>query len=247
VPLSLVVVCEAPADGQTGCDLADRVFCDKVSWIEEEMLPHLREWRGLAPQDPCLLWRNVPDLAKARRVRAHGHFDGEPGALQAAVARKALLLVFTISPCPDGIVLLRDDDGRPEVRRGFDQARTAARLPLPVVIGVASTKRECWVLAGFEPQNQHEEAALEKLRQELGFDPRDKAELLTAKHDADQRSAKRVLNALTEGDWQREAGCWRKTDLGVLAARGKHSGLTHYLDEVHKHLVPLFDRRSVPD
>ena len=38
--LSFAVVCEAPADQQTGCGLADRVFLAEVAWLEEEMLPH---------------------------------------------------------------------------------------------------------------------------------------------------------------------------------------------------------------
>ena len=240
MPLSLVVVCEAPADRQTGCDLADRVFCHEVSWIEEEILPHLREWRGFDPRDPCSLWKDVPDLAKARALRAHGHFDGEPGALQAALARKALWLVFSVDPRPDGIVLLRDDDGKPEVRKGFAQARNAAKIRIPIVIGVASTKRECWVLAGFEPKNEHENTRLSELRKELGFDARERAESLTAGHETDKRSAKRVLKELTRGDWQREAECWKKTDLRLLADRGKCSGLRDYLKEVQERLVPLF-------
>ena len=38
--LSIAVVCEGPADRRTGCDIADRVVCEEVRWIEEEILGH---------------------------------------------------------------------------------------------------------------------------------------------------------------------------------------------------------------
>jgi hypothetical protein len=38
------VVHEAEADFQTGTELADRVLVEAVDWLEEELLPHQREW-----------------------------------------------------------------------------------------------------------------------------------------------------------------------------------------------------------
>ena len=40
--LSFVVVCEARADFETASDLADRVICELIDWIEPEMLHHHR-------------------------------------------------------------------------------------------------------------------------------------------------------------------------------------------------------------
>ena len=145
--LSLAVVCEAAADQHTGCDLADRVVCAGVAWIEEEHLPHLRAWRGFTPADRFLPWTQVDDLARARRIKAHGHFDGRPGAPDAHVARLALLLFIAADPRPDAVVLLRDDDRQTARRTGLEQARSTSKLGVPIVIGLAHPKRECWVLA----------------------------------------------------------------------------------------------------
>ena len=61
-------------------------------------------------------------------------------------------------------------------------------------------------------------ALLAEIRQELGFDPRERAEQLTAIHDHDKRSAKRVLRHLVQGDPDREAACWKETSLQLLRA-----------------------------
>ena len=244
--LSLAVVCEAAADQQTGSDLADRVVRAEVAWIEEGHLPHLRTWRGFTLADRFLPWTQVDDLARAQRIRAHGHFDGWPGAPDAHVTRLALLLFIAADPRPDGVVLLRDDDRQTARRTGLEQARNTSRIGVPIVIGLAHPKRECWVLAGFDPENEHESDRLNALRQELGFDPRERAEELTAKHVTAKRDAKRVLQALTGGDPQRQADCWTKTGLPLLAARGQKTGLAEYLAEVGQRLVPLFTGHQKP-
>ncbi len=242
--LSLAVVCESPADRRTGCDLADRVVCAEVVWIEPEMLPDLRGWRGLARRELCLLWKDVASLAKSRKIKAHGHFAGEPGAPDAHNARQALLLLHGAEHRPDAIVLLRDDDRDAERRKGIEQARDSCRIGIPVAIGLAHPKRECWVLAGFDPQGGEQQQRLKELRIQLGFDPRTSAQRLTAKHSADKRSAKRVLDELTAGDRERQADCWTKTDLEVLIARGQKTGLADYLREVRDRLAPLFGASS---
>jgi hypothetical protein len=238
VTLSIAVVCEAPADQRSGCTLADRVICDQIAWIESDMLDHVRRWRGFRSQDPHLLWKEVPSLAKRLRILARGHFDGRPGALEAGAVRRALLVLLASSDRVDAIVLLRDDDGETGRQTGFEQARETVETVAPVIIGLAHTKRECWVLAGFEPRN--ERAILAELRRDLGFDPRERAEELTAKHDHDKRSAKRVLDRITAGNVDREDEFCRIAELGARRARGQHTGLTAFLDEVRQRLMPLF-------
>jgi hypothetical protein len=215
------------------------VFLAEAAWIEPEMLPHLREWRGLEANEPCLLWKDVPPLARARNIRAHGHFEGEPGAPDAHAARLALLLLHASDRPAHGIVLLRDDDRQAQRRKGMEQARRSSRMGVPVVIGLAHPKRECWVLAGFEPQDDAEKRRLDVSRAELGFDAREHAERLTAKHKDDKRNAQQVLDQLTDGDREREAACWRQTHLDVLKARGENTGLREYLREVKNSLAPL--------
>jgi hypothetical protein len=145
------------------------------------------------------------------------------------------------------ILLIRDTDGSVETRLGFEQARREFEFrqqrhpaPIPVIVGIAHAKRECWVLAGFQPGGEDEQTALDSLRQELGFDPRHRAEELTAKRDHHAKSAKRVLRLLTNGDPDREAECWEVPALPLLEERGRQTGLAAYLDELRTRLRPLF-------
>lgn len=235
----LAVVCEAPADQRTACALADRVFCAEADWITEEVLDDYRRWRGHTEAHTHLTWREVAHLARAANIRVHGHFEGEPGAPDAQAARRALLL---LKQCPGnlhGILLIRDDDRQTERRRGLEQARGAVHLEVPVVIGLAHPKRECWVLAGFLPCNEEEEARLRQLRQELGSHPCERAEELTAKEEQAKRSAKRVLTLLSNGTEERELDCLR-VELRLLEQRGQNTGLAEFLAEIRSRLVPLF-------
>jgi hypothetical protein len=126
----------------------------------------------------------------------------------------------------------------------LEQARTSIGGGLPqVIIGVAHTKLECWILAGFVPQDTAETARLVELRSELGFEPTGNSERLTAKHDQDKRSAKRVLRLLSEDDRSRERECMMQTELSILRQNGIECGLAAYLDEVEAKLVPLFASR----
>jgi hypothetical protein len=69
---------------------------------------------------------------------------------------------------------------------------------------------------------------------------------LTAIHDHDKRSAKRVLKHLVHGDPDREANCWKETPLQILRSRGVQTGLREYLEEVEERLVPLLDSSYRP-
>lgn len=241
---SLAVVCEAAGDLRISADLADRVLTEEVDWIDPGDLDLHRRWRGLEEADGHLEWHWVGHLAKQKGLRAHGHFQGEPGALDAQMARKALLLLQGSSRVPDAVLLIRDSDGLMERRRGLEQARDSSPWTFPVVLGVAHTKRECWVLAGFEAQTEAEEKALADLRRKLGFDPRLKAEDLSAAEAGALRNAKRVLEHLLQGNPKREQVCWMECGLETLHERGRLSGLSHFLDEVRAQLVPLFSGRA---
>lgn len=233
----LAVVCEAPADREIATCLADRVLSREVDWIDSDSLDLHRRWQGLEHGESHLEWHWVKRLAEQRGIRPHGHFRGEPGDLNAHEARKALLLLAAANP--DAVVLLRDTDGDQRRRRGLEQARDERPWPFPVILGLAHSKRECWVLAGFHPQTSAEEEALARLRQELGFDPCTTAEELYASSAGAQRDAKRVLAALIQSP-DRERACWADADLESLATRGRDTGLTEYLEEVRTRLVPLF-------
>ncbi|MEA2605088.1 MAG: hypothetical protein QOF89_6080 [Acidobacteriota bacterium] len=121
----------------------------------------------------------------------------------------------------------------------LDQAREAFPWPFVIVLAVAHTKRECWILAGFNPRSAAEETALAELRRELGFDPRLQAEDLTASAPHASRNAKRVLQRLLAGNPDREEDCWISSDLETLRQRGGFTGLSDYLDEIRSRLMIL--------
>jgi hypothetical protein len=236
--LSFLVVCEARADFLTSSELADRVLCEFVKWIEPEILDALREYVGLPGDERFLTWTRVKALAKESLLLPRGLIDGRPAELDAQQARRALYYIESNWPEIDAILLIRDDDRLRERRRGLEQARAASRLRERIVIGLAHTKRECWVLAGFEPSDDLEHARLAEIRQELGFDPCLSPEKLTAIHDHDKRSAKRVLRHLVQKSPDREAACWKQTPLHILRARSEQTGLCQFLQGVKDRLVP---------
>jgi hypothetical protein len=238
--LSFVVVCEARADFLTASELADRVFCDSVDWIEAESLDALRSYTGPPGDEPFLTWKRVKVLAKESGLRPRGFIEGQPLELDGPQARRAIAFIESSWPDVAGILLIRDDDGLTGRRLGLEQARATSRRPGSVVIGLAHTKRECWVLTGFEARDDQELALLDEIKQELGFDPCTQPGQLTAIHENDKRNAKRVLKHLVQGDKNREADCWKQASLRLLRDRGEQTGLRQYLEEVERRLVPLF-------
>jgi hypothetical protein len=185
----LVVVCEARADFHTSSELADRVFCDKIDWIEAEMLDVYRLYEGLGTDQPFVTWKDVKALSREAGIRPRGFIDGQRPELDAGQAQRAIRLVESRWPGIGKILLIRDDDRHTNRRASLQQAREESSLSGRIVIGLAHTKRECWVLAGFEPCNDGETALLAEVRQDVGFDPRLQAHQLTAIHDHDRRSA----------------------------------------------------------
>jgi hypothetical protein len=140
----------------------------------------------------------------------------------------------------DAILLIRDMDDQDERRDGLEQARGAFASLVRIVLGVAKTERECWVISGFDPEDNEERLRLAQESQKLGANPCLASHELTAcKNDQALRSPKRVLVALTDGDWGRQRKCWQETDLFVLEARGQANGLADYLTEIKTLLVPL--------
>lgn len=237
---SIVVICEGPADRRTVCEIADRVLSQSVDWMPPEALDGFREWRGLTKSEPFLAWKKVHALADEANIRIHGHFGGEPGAPDAAVARRALkLLRMKAERGIDAVLLLRDSDNDIRRREGLKQARSETSDLGPIIIGFAHSKRECWVLAGFNATDEDERARLETLRQELGFDPCLQAERLTATQPGAKHDAKRVLGILAE-DVQRETQCSMEAQLEQLEARGSRTGLAEFIRELRERLVPLW-------
>jgi hypothetical protein len=241
-PLRVGVVCEARADCETATGLADRVLRE-VEWIDQlDSLEQCRTWHEFEPSVHYLAWSRASDEARERRIKAHGHFGGEPGAEDAGAARRAILVLRDAAPELRAILLIRDSDGVSDRRRGLEQAR-GQFAEIVVVIGLAHPMRECWVLAGFEPRDDGERQRYSNARQQLGFCPCEHSERLTAKHDHDKASAKRVLGELSGRQHEREAECWRDVPLATLEARGSNNGLRDYLGELRARLMPRIASR----
>jgi hypothetical protein len=239
------VVHEAPADFQTATELADRVLVEAVDWLEEDLLAHQREWLGETAGGERFTWTGIKELARDAGIRVHGHFEGEPGLPDAAAARRAILFLLRTVPDMSAIVLIRDQDDQPERLAGLEQARRQDHSGTVIVVGLAIVERECWVVCGFEPQDEGESSRLETERRTLGFDPRLRSHDLTAcKNDQAIHSPKRVLRQLAGGDGDRERRCWAEVPLEVLRERGRANGLAAYLEEVRHRLAPLIGHVS---
>ena len=252
VNLSIAVVCEHEWDMKVARDLADRMVVEMIDWLDEEYLPHIRTWRGLASNEPCLVWQNVKHEAKSHEIRIRGGFAAEEShKFDAKVARRALILLSEMEPAPSAIVLIRDGDKQsgdryPSLVNARNHAEKDYLNGTPIVIGFAHPMKECWVLAGFEPlaDSLDERTRLDDLRRELGFDPTASPEKLTAIDDTAKKNPKRVLNELCRGNREREERCWRLTELSILKTRGKETGLADYLGEIETKLVPIFEGRK---
>jgi hypothetical protein len=223
------VIHEAKADFQIATDLADRVLIDAIDWLDEHLIAGQREWVETVPMERRLTWKAIPQLAREAGIRAHGHFDGKPGEADAAAARRAILYL-----------LVRDQDDQPERRIGLEQGRGQDHSGMVILVGLAVVERECWVISGFDPQDEAEKARLEVVRTALGFNPCEQSHELTAcKNDQALRSPKRVLRQLSENNEDRERHCWTNTPLDRLRDRGGANGLALYLHEVRQRLAPL--------
>lgn len=239
--VSIALVCEAPADRLTIATLAERVIQEAAPWIEPETIGDYVEWRGFRSSDSHLEWRMVQTIAKehALLVRFRNVLPLHPYAQNAL---RALRVLAVAQDRVDAIVMVPDSDCDTDRLKGLGQARDYAKEAVPVIIGLAHTKRECWHICGFEPEDEHERKALAEVATELGFDVRTRSEELTAKHreKTDKRSAKRVLTSLCSGNKDREHACLTGLSLAELVRRGENNGLEHFLNEIRTHLVPLF-------
>jgi len=241
------VVCEARADRDSACALADRVLLEEVDWLDPETLDNCRKWRGRTSEEPFLRWASVREEFQHSGIKGiFGGFGGQPGALDAHAARRALLLLASSEQRPDAVVLVRDSDGNSDRRSGLEQARDARKWPFPIIIGLAEPKRECWVLVGFEPRTEDEKAQLQKEERRLSFHPVRGAHKLTASEHGAKTDAKKVLDALTQGDLERERACLEETPLTTLSTLGREMGLAAYLQEVRDRLVPVLGGHRSP-
>ncbi|WP_020473086.1 type 1 periplasmic-binding domain-containing protein [Zavarzinella formosa] len=241
MPLSIAIVCEAPADARTVRALAERVLMESCDWIEAETLADHIEWRGFRKSETHLEWMGrggVQDLAKELGIRVRWRLN-EPIPQYGHTTLKAIQVLIA-SPDPvDGMVLIPDSDNRLERRNGLLQGREHfSHTKVPIIVGLAHTKRECWHIAGFTPTDKHEETRLDETRALLEFDPTKLAHKLTG-GQGEARCPKRVLAFLTQDNWKREMECLQ-TPFPALEDRGSETGLPEFLAELRTRLTPAF-------
>ena len=228
--------------------LVDDALVRRHDWLMQETVEYCRTWRGYTEGtrwSKCTRDDDGPRVVKidGRPVRLHGPIDGKSLAAGARMWRYVLSYFVQLVPRPDVVVLAQDGDGRQQERvQGLDQVRHAKdlRWPFAIVSAVPEPEIEAWHVAGFEPVNDAERTALAQVRADLSFDPRTESHRLTSQPNDADTDAKRVLARLCGGDADREAACLG--DPARLRSRGRANGTADFLDEVDRHITPLFGR-----
>ncbi|BAU11962.1 hypothetical protein LEP3755_24860 [Leptolyngbya sp. NIES-3755] len=246
-----VVIVESSADARTATKLAERVLAEKGNQFEPELFQYLFCWSGLVPGSEHSCWKNINDIVehfssefKFPKIRSHDRLktDGKS-------ARKVMLLINflqrKLGRNIQAVILIRDLDGRSDRRDYIEQARSDyqnQQSNLEIIVGVADRMREAWVLNGFQPLDAKEKQMLKEIRHQLNFDPCERAHRLQSNSFEEpdrQRNPKVVIDSLTRGDYSREQQCWEETSLELLRARGQETGLTAYLEEIERRLIPV--------
>jgi hypothetical protein len=229
----------------------DRAHFDVVSALMDRMVEHHRPWtfgnvESLRTWLACdgRPWFALKDAVKrAQRsgLRFHGHFGDAAGLPESRMARAQLALLKQRRDGGeklDTVVLARDLDGRPDRLAGL---RQAAEQPWPfaVLIAWCQPEAEAWNVCAFEPRDEAERARHSALKQDLSRCPIQDAHRLTSTASDSNRDAKRVVAALTAGDHDRRIACLA-APFDHLCARGRHTGLTDFLEQIELKFIPLW-------
>lgn len=236
-PLRLGIVAESPQDARTLSRLADRVLLDEHDWLDG-VLEHVRRWQGRSEAEEYFDIHHTSRTLRARGIKVHGHFSGEPGAPDARQFRGLLVLFKAQSPQVSALVIGRDLDSEPDRARGLRQALGAVTTPFKVVGALADPEIETWFCAGFVPEDDTERQRLVDQLKELGFRPDQSPERLSAGRDHHKTNAKRVLAVLVDGDGARRAACL-ETNLQTLETNGQNCGLADYIRDVRAEIASL--------
>ncbi len=243
--IEIAVVVEAEADAKIVCALADRLLLEEgPSWIEDHLLPVIRNWSGLEEGSAFTKWTSIDDLFRQfPRLRFRRRSSEQKKKPYYATARKAIILTPLLrGETPNALILMCDLDSQQERRDGLAQAREDEQTHLTVIIATPNPKREAWALNGFVCGNEREQAELESIQQEINFDPCREAHRLryTSQSSQAARDPKKILARLTAGSREREAQCWMETPLATLRERGEETRLKDFLDEAGSAMLPLF-------
>lgn len=224
------------AEDGLGCRLAKHIAddcCHAVEWVGES-LDAFRTWCEFEGGNWLPLAR-VSQIAKQRKIRAWGRFDGAPGAEDAVLVRKLIRVLHDLDMPIDVLIVARDVD-HTERRTGFEQARMESRIPIQVVGALAQPEFEAWLVAAWTPKSEAELSRHEVVTRELGLDPVQCSHELTSTARSN-RDCKTVLESLIGSTEDAEAH-FRQQSCDLLVARGAHNGLADYVREI----CPLLHR-----
>lgn len=176
---------------------------------------------------------------RERNLRIHGL----RGKLGMRSARAALVWFKDVNKELEVVVLATDVDGDDDRENAVDLSRTGSKWPFAVVLALPKPEVEAWKIAGFQPRTGEEANVLERLREELGFDPTRYPERLTSTKTDSPKDAKRVIERLAPS-LERQAECL-DLPLEQLADKGAGCGLAQYLGELRTIAVPVLAGTNV--
>lgn len=250
----IFIACEADGDLRVAKGLAEKMLLEKLTWFADLDVEARPVWGGFPISSDFLRWASIGKVYKAvedekpPRVRAVlGRFrDGLPPKLEAVNALKALRLAELVSAY--AAVLMRDVDqhSREALQIGLEHGKLEylrtrinhGQKPVQVIIGTPDRYRETWLLAAFVAKNTTEKERLKtEQKAVIGVDLQKEPHRL---RDApgQPRCAKDIWERLSNNDFTREDACWNDVPFEILHANGFGCGLSAYLLEVEKHLLP---------
>lgn len=238
--MALVIVCEGPDDNRILRAMIPSALREACDWLDAEHCG----FQGLTESDEYLAWKSVDQEHKScfpgNFGMSHmGRFGGQPALPYSRSARKAIQVLKSRFTDTDGFVLVCDEDVRDSRRLdGLRQARDTSGLASRTAVGVACPKLEAWVLAGFQHETEIELAALRAEIEVLTFDPTQEPNRIRSQASGDVRDIKRVLDALTGGDHEREASAVSNID--KICQNGRDAGAVEFIEECRSRLAPLF-------
>lgn len=251
----IIVIVEAKADYEIATSLAERVFkAYRPLWFTDN-LTSIITWRGVEPETSFSCWKDYhPIEANARQQgyrppRYLGHTQSkQPCQTDCVITRKFIRLIKFITTRNNpvrAVLLIRDLDNQPERQQGLRQAKVdEGSNDLQIIVGTANPNREAWVLNGFIPNDETETEILREIYEAIHIDPCLESHRLRRQvargHNRAYRDIKKILAQLTQDNKDREALCWIETPLDTLLERGTETGLTDYLQDIQKDLLPIF-------
>lgn len=215
--------------------LTDRLITERVEWARDA-LETARTWcddEGRA----FVALKTAAERARARRFPMYGHFNGEPGAPDAAMWRAVFFLAAAIEEPVHVVVAARDSDGDERRATGLEQATAEREWPFRIVAALAIEVIEAWFLAAYEPADLRAKERLEALVARLGVDPRRKGHLLKRKTE---RDPKRAVADLELELHEEGADALRSAPWSTLRERGAPTGLRAFLDAMNDALRDQF-------